>query len=362
MTNMDIAHQRLHNQRIAETPLARPEDVVQWLGAVQSQDYAGAKWAVGQRANGVTDASIDRAFADGAILRTHVMRPTWHFVTPADIRWILALTAPRVHAVNAYSYRKMALDDATFARSNAALAKALLRGAQLTRAELALALQHVGIATGDGLRLGLLMIRAELDAVICSGALRGKQHTYALLDERAPHARVLERDEALAELAKRYVTSHGPATLKDYLWWSGLTTADARRGLEMVTPALIREVIDGQTEWCAASPRAARDRPPIAYFLPNFDEYTVGYTDRSPVFDARHTEKLAARDTSVLNNVIVLDSQIVGGWKRTRKSATVVIEANLFTPLNETERDAVTAAAERYGAFLNLAVQLRLVA
>nr|MDQ6908888.1 winged helix DNA-binding domain-containing protein [Chloroflexota bacterium] len=235
MTHLDIAHVRLHNHHIAGTKLAAPDAVVRWLGAVQSQDYAGAKWAVGQRMHDTTDAALDQAFADGAILRTHVMRPTWHFVAPADIRWLLALTAPRVNATNAYHYRKHGLNDATFARSNAALTNALRGGAQRTRTELASVLQQAGIATND-LRLGLIMMRAELDGVVCSGARRGKQFTYALLDERAPPAETLARDEALAELTRRYMTSHGPATVQDFVWWSGLTMTDAKAGLEMVKP------------------------------------------------------------------------------------------------------------------------------
>lgn len=173
---------RLHNQHLARAKLASPNAVVAWMGAVQSQDYVGAKWAVGQRMQGATDATLDRAFADGTILRTHIMRPTWHFVAPADIRWLLALTAPRVNATNAYYYRKFGLDDAILARSNAVLTSTLRGGAQRTRTELASVLQEAGIATDD-LRLGLIIMHAELDAVICSGARRGKQFTYALLDE-----------------------------------------------------------------------------------------------------------------------------------------------------------------------------------
>ncbi|MDQ6832294.1 MAG: winged helix DNA-binding domain-containing protein [Chloroflexota bacterium] len=360
MTNLDIARQRLHNQHIAGIPLATPEDVVRWLGAVQAQDYAAAKWAVAQRTGSLTDAAMDQAFADGTILRTHVLRPTWHFVTPADIRWMLALTAPRVHAFNAYYYRKMALDDAIFAQSNAALAKALQGGTQLTRSELVSVLQQAGIATDALLRFGLLLMRAELDGIICSGARRGKQFTYALLDERAPRARTLERDEALAELAGRYFTSHGPATLKDYLWWSGLTATDAKRGIEMVKPQLISEIVDSQTYWFAPSTLPVKNTSLTASLLPNFDEYTVGYRDRSAVYDARHTETLDARGDILSHHTMAIDGQIVGTWKRTQTKSAVAIEATPFTPLSNAEMHALTAAAERYGAFLHLPVHFRL--
>ena len=185
LTRLDIAHQRLHNEHLAGAQLNKPEAVVQWLCAVQSQDYAGAKWAIAQRTTGETNAALDQLFNDGKILRTHVMRPTWHFVLPADIRWLLRLTAPRVHAANAYYYRKLELDDAVFHRGNAALAKALQGGAQLIRAEIALVYTNAGIHA-SGLRLAYLIMHAELDALICSGALHGKQFTYAWLDDRVP--------------------------------------------------------------------------------------------------------------------------------------------------------------------------------
>ncbi len=360
MTNLDIAHQRLHNQLITRQTFEKPGDVVQWLGAVQAQDYVAVKWAVGLRLQGVTSDDIEQAFADGAILRTHVMRPTWHFVSPADIRWLLALTAPRVHAANAYYYHMLGLDDAIFTRSNAALAKALQGGKQLTRLELVSVLKQVGIAT-ENLGFLLIIMHAELDGVVCSGARRGKQFTYALLEERAPQTRTLDHDEALAEFAMRYFTSHGPATLQDFVWWSGLTTADARAGLAMVTSQLLHEVVDDQTYWFAASAPSMPSAPPAkvlsqtAYLLPNFDEYTVGYKDRSAVFDASHTEKFDLRG-NVLNNILVLDGQVVGTWKRTLKKDAVIISPSLFIPLSTAETRAFAAEANRYGVFLEKSV------
>jgi hypothetical protein len=349
MTNLDIAHQRLRNQQIDQTTFTQPGELVAWLGAVQSQDYAGAKWALGLRLRGASDDDIEQAFADGAILRTHVMRPTWHFVAPADIRWLLALTAPRVNALNAYYYRKLELDQALFTRSNAALINALQGGKQLMRDELRAVFQRAGIATDDLLRVGLLIMRAELDGIICSGARRGKQFTYALLDERAPHTRPLERDAALAELARRYFSSHGPATLKDFVWWSGLATADARSGLEAVKSQFVHAVIGGRTYWFSPPAPPAAAPAPTAYLLPNYDEYTVGYSDRSAVFDDSNAKQAA------LGYVIVLNGRIVGTWKRTLKQS-VIVESQIFTPLTEAESRAIAVAAQQYGAFLDLPV------
>src|SRR6266705_1771215 len=311
MTHVDIAQQRLYNQLITRQTFEKAGDVVRWLCAVQAQDYAAAKWALGLRMQNSTDEIIEQAFTNGTILRTHVMRPTWHFVLPADIRWMLALTAPRVLATIAYYDRTLGLDDTVFTHTNTVLAKALQGGKQLTRAELASVLQQAGIAIDNVQRTGHVLMHAELDGIICSGARRGKQFTYALLDERTPQARTLDRDEALAEFARRYFTSHGPATMQDFVWWSGLTVADARTGLEMVTSQLLYEVIDGQTYWFTSSTLPANDLSRTIYLLPNFDEYTVGYTDRSAVFDAADATKFDARG-NVLNHVIVLNGRVAG--------------------------------------------------
>ena len=353
---LDILQQRLHNQLLSQTKFTQPSQVVAWLGAVQSQDYAGAKWALAQRTNGLTDAVIEQAFAQGEILRTHVLRPTWHFVTPVDIRWMLALTAPRVRAAMAYMNRQLGLDAAIFEKSNAALTKALRGNEQLTRSELGQILQKAGIPV-DGLHLGHLMGRAELDGIICSGVRRGKQHTYALLEERAPQAKSLEPDEALAELTKRYFTSHGPATLPDFVWWSGLTTTDARKGIEFVKSQFDHEVVDDQTYWFIAS-GSTRKLSPTVHLLPDYDEYTVGYTDRAEIFDITHSNKLDARGSVLAQYSIMINGQVAGTWKRTIKKNEVLIELVPFIMLTDDQNQAIIAATQQYGKFLELPVVL----
>lgn len=355
MTHLNIAHQRLLNQHIARPAFKKAADVVEWLAASQAQDYAGAKWALGLRMEGATDDTIEQAFNDGAILRTHLLRPTWHFVTPADIRWMLALTAPRVHAVNAHMYRKLELDQDIFSRSNAALVKALRGGQWLTREALQVVLQQAGVATEGGLRLGYLMMRAELDGIICSGPRRGKQFTYALLDERATHARTLEREAALAELTRRYFMSRGPATVQDFAKWSGLALADARQGLEVVKDKLQSEIVDGQTYWFSTLTPSAKGVSPTAYLLSIYDEYISGYKDRSAIGEAEVGAKLFALGNA-LSYVIVVEGQIVGTWRRTLRKDAVVIETNLFTRLTKAENRAVATAANQYGAFLQRSV------
>ena len=358
MANIDIAQRRLYNQRVAGEPFSTPEDLVRWLGAVQSQDYPAAKWAVAVRLRNATGADLDRAFNQGVFLRTHVMRPTWHFVLPEDIRWMLELTGHRVTAGLKSRHRQLELDAATFAHSNDVLAKALQGGQHLLRQELRDILQQAGIDVSDIARLNHIVSQAELDMVLCSGALRGKQQTYALLDERAPRAKSLPRDEALALLTRRYFTSHGPATLKDYVWWSGLTTAAAREGIAMLGGDLVSEVADGQTYWLAADAPPAAHPSAEAYLLPNFDEYGVGYADRSAHFDALHTEHVNLRGGLALGNIVVINGQIRGDWKRTLGKRAVV-EVRVYTDLEAAERDALAAAAERYSAFVGLPVDLR---
>ncbi|HEX9067606.1 MAG TPA: winged helix DNA-binding domain-containing protein [Ktedonobacterales bacterium] len=349
----DIAGLRLHAQQLAEPACETPAEVVARLGAVQSQDFAAAKWAVGQRMPAGADADIQRAFDAGAILRTHVMRPTWHFILPADIRWMQMLTAPRVRALLAYYDRKLELDRPEMKRSKDAIVRALEGGKHLTRPEMSKALARAGIVTESGQRVGHILMHAELDALICSGAQRGKQQTYALVAERAPQATTLSRDEALATLTERYFTGHGPATVKDYAWWSGLTTADAQAGLDLVKHRLAHESLDGKAHWRATS--AAPQMQPVAraYLLPNFDEFTVGYADRSTLYHPRHATTFDP-PMNQLGNVMVLGSQLVGMWKRSLSRAAVTVTLRPASALADAERLLFLQAAQRYGDFLGL--------
>jgi hypothetical protein len=352
----DIALRRLANQRLIGAPYATPVEAVRRLGAVQSQDYAGAKWAVGQRTADAADADIERALTDGAIVRTHVLRPTWHFVAAEDIRWMLALTAPRVRARMAPYNRQLGLDEKVFARSNAIIAEMLAGGKHLTRTELGVALQRTGINTGQ--RLAHLMMHAELDALVCSGAHRGKEPTYALLEERVAPARAMERDEALAELATRYFTTHGPATAQDFAWWSGLLIGDARRGIESVESVFEREVIEGRTFWFIGSVPASSRAAPVAHLLPNYDEFFIGHKDRSALGERVAESKIVVPAEAFIAHVVAVDGQLVGGWKRRGTARKAIVELRLVVDLTARERRAVEAQVERYGRFLGMPVEI----
>lgn len=349
MPRFDVIHLRMRNQRLTGAQLAAPADVVRWFGAVQSQDFAAAKWAVAQRTSGALDRDVERAYADGAIVRTHVLRPTWHFVLPGDLRWMLALTAPRVKQAMSYRDRQLGLDERVVGRSNDAIAEALAGGNHLTRTELGAVLAKARIeATGQ--RLGHLVARAELDAVVCSGPRRGKQFTYALLDERCPATRPIARDEALGALATRYFASHGPAQLADFAWWSGLAMADARRAIAVAQPRLAFHTHDHHTYWFVERASAPRAHKPAIHLLPSFDEYLVAYRHREVAVDAALARRLGSRLDLLATPVIVRNGLVIGSWRRMPDGA---VATRLLVTLQPTERAALAAAVERFRRFLD---------
>ncbi len=346
----EIVRRRLGAQHLTGAAFAAPEDVVGWLGAVQSQDFGPAKWAIGRRTKGATDAQLDRAYAEGTIVRTHVLRPTWHFVLPADIRWLLTATASRIQARNAFRYRQLGLDDATLGRSQELLAEALAGGRHATRAEVAEVLAGAGI-TADGQRLAYILMNAELNAVICSGVPRGAQHTYALLAERAPQARELSHEAAQAELAIRYFTSRGPATAKDFADWASLTREDARLALDSAGERLQQEKIDDVVLWSAAAPAAPPLPSPTVHLLQGYDEYIMGYSETKHVL-ARPGSSWSPATPPVFALVVLLDGRVAGFWKRTLTKGTVTVTVALLESFDDEQKAALEAEAARYGEFL----------
>ena len=353
-----IAHRRLVNQHLVSPTLGAAAEVIGVLGAVQAQDYAGAKWAIAQRTTRLTESDFEQAFATGAILRTHVLRPTWHFILPRDARWMLELTAARIRGAMAYYNRQLELDAKLFRKSNAALARALEGGRHLTRTELSAVLTRAGIDVSSGQRVGNLLMQAELDRVIISGPRRGKQFTYALFDERVPTAPARERDEALHDLARRYFATRGPATVNDFAWWSGFTVAAANRGIEIAARSLARETHDGRTYWSARTGRASPPKRRMAHLLPNYDEYFIGFKDRSAFAQRLGGLVTKPHANTLMGHLLFVDGQIVGGWRRTLGTA-VEVELRMLVSVTARERDLVRRAARRFGKFLGLPVCVR---
>lgn len=353
---LNITCSRLRNQHLISARFTKPEEVVSWLGALQAQEYSDTKWALALRMRGATDTLIEGAFAAGRILRTHVMRPTWHLVAPADIRWMLALSGPRVSKAMASYNRRLELDAAVFRRSQNAMIQALRGGEQLTRQELKAVLHRAGILVDSVQRLAHIVMQAELDAVVCSGAQRGKQFTYALLDERVTTSRALSRDEALAELARRYFRSHGPAQVQDLAWWSGLTVADARAGLAMVEGELAHDAVDGKAYWFATSVRSVTRPSQTAHLLPLYDEYLIAYKDRRAALDLSRWTRIVSRDP--FSAPIVVDGRVVGGWRRTLERDRIVVTLTPFASVNKKDAVAVANAARAYAKFVGRDLKL----
>ena len=323
---------RLRSQGLVGPGFESPVATVEFFGAVQAQDYPAAKWALGMRTRSTSEADVDRLFDEGRILRTHVMRPTWHLVLPEDIRWLLMLTGERLKRAVSSRRRELELDDRTLARALDVFAKALAGGLSMTRPELAVALRAGGIPA-DLQRLYHLLLAGEYAGLLVSGPRRGQEHTYALLEERAPRARELSREEALGSLARRYFRSHGPALVTDFAWWSGLTMGDARRAVDIAGPDV--EPLPGAAE---------ADWAGRAHLIPNFDELTVAYRDRS--------ELGAPPGLQVLSNVLTIGGRVRGSWRRTLAPGRVRIEVSLRTPADGVEAAAIDEAAAGYGRFL----------
>ena len=353
MKSLEIARRRIRNSRLASGAFVSPAEAVGWHLAMQAQDYGPAKWSVGQRSKGIVDEDVDRAFEEGSVVRTHVLRPTWHFVARDDVRWLLALSGPRVQRGNAGRYRQLALDARTLGRAEKVIAAALEGGNRLTRDEIGAVFDRSNIDR-EGQRLPYLLMHAELEALIGSGGRRGKQQTYALLDERVPSGGRMDRDEALVELVRRYLTSHGPATVKDMSWWSGLTMTDIRAALGMLGDEAGIEEVDGLAFWSIASERSRRPPAPRgAHLLQTYDELVVGYTESR--FHGETVGELAREAWSgrtFPSGIVLLNGRVGGHWRRTTESKRIRATISLYEDVSQADERALEAAAKRLGRFL----------
>lgn len=347
----DIALKRLISLQIAAPKFERPEQVVSWMGAMQAQDYEMSKWAVGLRMNAkTTDLDIEKAMDEGRIIRTHVLRPTWHLVAPEDLPWMLELTAPHVKKLSNYMNRQLGLDDAVFSRCRKIIEKALQQHNHMTRDEIMVLLNNAGIATGD-IRSAHIMHDAELCGLVCSGPRKGKQLTYTLLEKRITSPTKLNREESLAELAKRYFTSHGPATLKDFVWWSDLGINDAKKALAFNDHILTKAVMEEKEYWFQEASVAGKVGEESVFVLPAFDEFLVGYTDRTDTL-ALEISKECISVNGIFKATIVLGGQVVGIWKRTIKPKQVSVELKLLYPLGSDIVEIIKLGLKPYGEYL----------
>jgi hypothetical protein len=351
----EIITRRMHNNLLWRSPLGHPEDVVRRLGAMQAQEFVPAMWSIAQRSESANVHDIERLFSEGAILRTHLLRPTWHFVFAEDIRWVLEATAPRVHMLNGHMYRREGVDEDLAVRCARLLTEALRGGGQLTRKELAAWFGRNGVQA-SGIRLAYILMRAELDALICSGARKGKQHTYALLEERAPRAKNLGPDGALAELTRRFFSTRGPATVKDCTKWSSLTMAQARRGLEMVEPEFERVEVGQRVYWTPVGTHHMPDSP-VVDLIHGYDEIVSSYGESRDLILSQVGNPGTNPDPPLLHTIL-LDGRLAGHWKPSLGREQLTVDTTLYRPLGAKEDAALEQAVQRLGDFYSMPARL----
>jgi len=352
----DIAALRIVAQQLDGGGNRSPQDVVRHMCAMQAQDLGMSKWAVGIRAPGITEEEVNAAMDRGDILRTHVLRPTWHLVAKEDIRWMLELTAPRIKRAMLSNGALRGLDEKAFKRSNSVIEKALSSGKHLTRPELQIALEKAKLPTDDN-RLSHMLMHAELAGIICSGAAQGKRTTHALLEERAPKKERITRDEALERLATRYFIGHGPATLKDFIWWSGLTMTDAKRAMDAVRTSFMEERIGESVYLLESSLQPERSTRSSLHLLPAFDELIIGYADRSAVLDAADQRRVLSSN-GIFYPVLIRDGRAIGLWKRAIGRQRVDVQIKPFRKIEKAEMQAIDKAASALGGFLQKPVEV----
>lgn len=348
-----VSRQRMLNQGICSGPDNRPCKVVAALGAVQAQDYSSALWAIGLRSPGATEQSVEQAVVERKIVRTWPMRGTLHFVAADDVRWMLRLLTPRVIAGTARRTHELELDADTFARCRKLFVRILKGGKILTRDAILEQIEKAGISIQGG-RGYHILFRLAQEGVICFGPRSGKTGTFVLLDEWIPQSRILERDAALAELALRYFTGHGPATLQDFVWWSGLTVTDARAGIESISAKLARIPVSGTDYWgpdCMGPDPASS---PTVHLLPSFDEYLLGYKDRTAMLDAVHSGKVNPGNNGVFMHTVLVQGRVCATWKKVLRKKSVAITVHPFTSLRKTDTKSLHATAQDHARFLGI--------
>jgi hypothetical protein len=348
---------RLASQHIGASVLSSPGDAVRWMLAMQAQDLAGAKWSVGLRAPLAGEAAVEASFGSGEIVRSWPMRGTLHLVPAEDLGWMLELTAPR--AIRSAASRRAALGitEMEVDRAREIAVASLTGGRARTRNAILASIAAGGVSTEGQRGYHILWYLAQTGTLVL-GAAQGRQQTFTLLDEWVRAPRRLERDEALGELASRYFRSHGPATARDLTRWSGLTMADVQRGLTVSGGLLTALELDGvryhlAPETLAPAPTAAR-----VHLLPGFDEYLLGYGDRSAALASENSAAVVPGGNGMFKPTVVADGEVVGTWRRTLAAGQVVVEPLLWNPLRGKLRDALVEAAGAYGAFLGRPTRL----
>jgi len=338
---------RLNGHLLSQPLSGTPRELIEKMGAIQAQDFAMAKWALGIRLSGCANQTIVEAYNRGEILRTHILRPTWHFVSPANIRWMLSLTAGRIKSSSKSRDRDLGITEELYERVNRIIRKALEGNKCLTKDALALEIEKAKIEN-DTPHITHFLMRAEAEGIICSGALDKNVHTYALLEERVPPVPALSKEEALSQLVRIYFTTRAPATLQDFCWWSNLSLTEAEKGLNAVKQEFFSEKIGGQTYWIANSYNPEESSENV-FLLPAFDEYIISYRDRSAAL-LSETQSKAISSNGVFRPTIVAKGKVIGLWKRIT-SGRRSLAFDFFNQPDEAVKKALDKSIENYNTF-----------
>jgi hypothetical protein len=366
MDHSDLLDQRLLNQRISSKAQS-PDSVVSGLGAIQAQDYPAALWAIGLRSRSATRPIVEAAVVGRKITRTWLMRGTLHFASSRDIGWMLKLFSPRLIRTAEHRDRSLGLSNETVALTRRLFRNALQGGRQLTRGQMYEVMEAGGVPSSNNLGYHMLY-RAAWDGLICFGPHTGKEQTFVLAEEWLPKTSPLKQEEALRELAVRYFTSHGPASVKDFIWWSGLTVSEARLGIERASSKLREEAEDGTAYYAPKSSGAKAARDSI-YLLPPFDEYLVGYSDRSAILGSRSTQNWIRRakipvvtSNGMFLPTLIVDGMVAGVWKRASAKGGMVVTLRPFIKLGASQIAEAKERAEEYGSFFESRAILKIAA
>lgn len=344
----EISFARLQAQQVSAHTIKKPGELVKYLGAVQSQDFAMALWALGARLPGSSQKTILNAINKGQILRTHVLRPTWHFVSPDDIGWMIDLTARSLRSAMGSMDKHLGLNPKIFSRVNSLVEKSLSENGPMTRDEIMEMLHQHKIDSAQN-RSSHLLFGAEIEKLICSGPMKGNKITYTLFSQQVKKSETLTREEALARLALKYFSSHCPATIKDFSWWGGINFGDARKGVEAIKDKLIEEKIGTESYWLPHNFKLSPVKDHV-YLLPAYDEFTISYKDRTPSLADAHRSRIISSN-GIFNPLIIIDGRVAGMWKRQTVKDTVTVKLDLFSRPGKKTEALVWEEAEKYAAF-----------
>ncbi|MBB4800972.1 hypothetical protein HNP37_001011 [Flavobacterium nitrogenifigens] len=356
MIHSEISNHRMVAQKLFEKDSCSPQEVVKHFGAMQAQDYAMAKWAIGSRCNS-TEKEIEEAINSGKIIRTHILRPTWHFVSPDDIYWMLELSAPQLRKLAISGAKKFNVNENKLRQMNKSIEKLLTGNNHLTRPEI---MQELGVkkTASDNFLGAAIMMNAELDGLVCNGEMKGKQITYALLEERVKKPNTsLTKEEALAKLAQRYFESHGPATLLDFSWWSGFAPTICQKAINAIELQLNKITIDNQQYWFKKEVFSKDNFREGVHFLPAFDEILISYKTREASFSGDHQSKTFTNN-GIFKPIILENGKVIGIWKRTFKKDHVKIETEFFNETEKHKKEVLFEAIKDFEKYLEMKITI----